>query len=124
MPGLTDLIIKGTRVYGGAWVFDPASRHDDGLFEVVPFAGKRDWISKALVHLDESGAVQEGLAAIGVTHSQNLSAARIEVDLRRAPEGLPLAAQIDGEEFPATPRAEVDVLPRALRLIVPEKPIS
>jgi diacylglycerol kinase family enzyme len=33
---LSDLVIKATRVYGGAWVFDPTSQHDDGLFEVVP----------------------------------------------------------------------------------------
>src|SRR6185312_965560 len=46
--GLTDLIIKGTRIYGGLWVFDPDARPDDGRFEVVPFVGKRDWVSKAI----------------------------------------------------------------------------
>jgi hypothetical protein len=44
---LTDLIVKGTRVYGGMWVLDPTSAHDDGAFEVVPFTGRRDWLSKA-----------------------------------------------------------------------------
>jgi diacylglycerol kinase family enzyme len=120
-PGLTDLIVKGTRIYGGAWVFDHQSRPDDGKFEVVPFTGKRDWISKALIHLDESGAVKEGLESIGITHSEGLSARVIDVSLRSASGGLPIKAQIDGEEFPATARARIEVLPRALRLIVPER---
>jgi diacylglycerol kinase family enzyme len=117
--GLTDLVVKGTRIYGGAWVFDPGARPDDGAFEIVPFAGKRDWLSKAIVHLDESGTVADGLAAIGVTHSPSLRAGRIELRFRA--REVPLAAQIDGEEFPATPRVEITVEPRALTLIVPEK---
>src|SRR5437588_4314156 len=52
LEGLTDLIIKNTRIYGGAWAFDRTSRHDDGLFEIIPFRGKRDWTSKAIVDLD------------------------------------------------------------------------
>jgi diacylglycerol kinase family enzyme len=115
--GLTDLVVKGTRVYGGAWVFDPDSRPDDGLFEIVPFRGRRDWISKALVHLDESGALQEELESIGVTHSTLLHAAAIELRFRARPDSF--FAQIDGEEFPATPRVRIDVEKRALRLIVP-----
>ncbi len=120
-PGLTDLIVKGTRIYGGAWAFDQGSLPDDGKFEVVPFTGKRDWISKALVHLEGSGLSPEGLAKIGVTHSENRSAAKIELRFRPHDGGLPLAAQIDGEEFPATPRVNIEVHPRALTLIVPEE---
>jgi diacylglycerol kinase family enzyme len=117
--GLTDLVVKGTRVYGGAWIFDKRSEPDDGRFEVVPFAGKRDWISKALVHLDGAPVSAEALAMIGVTHSENKSGARIELRFRPHEGGLPLAAQIDGEEFPPTPRVLIEVIPRALRLIVP-----
>ncbi|HEY2746660.1 MAG TPA: diacylglycerol kinase family protein [Polyangia bacterium] len=115
--GLTDLIVKGTRIYGGLWVFDPDARHDDGRFEVVPFVGKRDWISKAIVHLDGSGAAADALAAVGVRHSDNLSAATIELAFDEQP-GQPLAAQIDGEEFPATPQVRIEVAARALRVVV------
>ena len=52
--GLIDLVFKNTRIYGGAWIFDPTSKPDDGLFEIVPFLGKRDWTSKAIVDLAES----------------------------------------------------------------------
>lgn len=115
--GLTDLVVKDTRIYGGLWVFDPASRPDDGLFEVVPFVGKRDWMSKALVHLEQTGTAAQALERIGVSHSAGVRAA--EIELRFAPHQVPLAAQIDGEEFPATAVARIEVLPRALRLIVP-----
>lgn len=119
---LTDLIVKGTKIYGGLWVLDPTARHDDGEFEVVPFVGRSDWLSKALVHLDHSGEVSATLEDVGVSHSPGTRGAAIELALHAHPGGLPLAAQIDGEEFPATARARVDVVPRALRVIVPPGP--
>jgi diacylglycerol kinase family enzyme len=119
--GLTDLVVKGTRIYGGMWIFDPTSKPDDGLFEVLPFVGRRDWASKVLVHLEQSGTLSEGLAAAGVTHSQGVRAARIEIELRGHSPRVPLAAQIDGEEFPASERVRIEVLPRALQLVVPRE---
>ncbi len=121
--GLTDLVVKATRIYGGMWVFAPESRHDDGRFEIVPFVGKRDWLSKAMVHLDTSGQLERDLAALGVTHSRAVSAA--DIDLTLTPHGgnaLP-AAQIDGEELAPLPggRLVVKVAARALRLIVPRE---
>lgn len=119
LSGLTDLIVKATRVYGGAWVFDPTARHDDGLFEVVPFVGKRDWTSKALLHLDGNPVTEQDLNAIGVSHSPMFRAKQLELQLRAREGGAPLAAQIDGEEWPAAAHVEIRVEPRALRLIVP-----
>jgi diacylglycerol kinase family enzyme len=117
-PNLTDLVIKGTRIYGGLWVFDPTSKHDDGLFEVHPFLGKRDWTSKALVHLDPSGMLNESLENLGIEHSTSLRGAHIELELLPHP-GMQIFAQIDGEEFPGSARIQVDVHPRALRLVIP-----
>ena len=116
---LTDLIVKGTRVYGGLWVLDPTSEHDDGRFEVVPMTGRRDWLSKAVVKLDGSGGIEDALRAIGVSHSAEARGARMTFRFRTAPGALPMHAQIDGEEFPATARAEATVLRQALRLVVP-----
>jgi diacylglycerol kinase family enzyme len=117
--GLTDLVIKATRVYGGAWVFDRESRHDDGLFELVVFRGKREWMSKAIVDLDGNPVTEDMLNQIGVEHSRPSSASHFDVTL--APEGtVPIAAQIDGEEFPCSHQFRVTVHPRAIRLIVPE----
>jgi diacylglycerol kinase family enzyme len=119
--GLSDLVVKGTRVYGGLWVFDPDARPDDGRFEVVPFAGKRDWVSKAIVHLDGTGTVSESLETVGVRHSAAVSGARIELRFGEHPGGLPLAAQVDGEQCAYAPRVEIEVLARALRIVVPRE---
>jgi diacylglycerol kinase family enzyme len=116
---LTDLVVKATRVYGGMWVFDPTSRHDDGLFEVVPFAGRLDWLSKGIVHLETTGALSSALEEVGVSHSRGLRAGAITLRFDARAGALPLAAQIDGEEFPATAMARIEVLPRALRLVIP-----
>ena len=65
--GLTDLIVKGTRIYGGAWIFDDrrgARRRT--LRGGARSPGKRDWISKAILHLDGLPLSPEALAKIGV----------------------------------------------------------
>ncbi len=121
LDGVTDLIVKGTRVYGGAWVFDRESRHDDGLFEVVPFLGKRDWTSKAIVDLEGSPLSEDVLNAVGIEHTKPFRAAKLELRFT-VPEGsAALTGQIDGEELDADPRetVTVDVWKQALRLIVP-----
>ncbi len=117
--GLTDLIIKGTRIYGGMWVCDEAARHDDGLFEIVPFQGKRDWISKVLVMLRGPNIELDDLAKMGLQHSTGCSAKQIQLFLRPRPGGTPLVGQLDGEVFPTSARVDIEVLPRVLRLIVP-----
>lgn len=117
--GLTDVVVKGTRIYGGAWVFDKTSRHDDGAFELIVFRGKREWTSKAIVDLDGNPITEEILNQIGVEHSKPLRATRFTMTL--APEGdVPIFAQMDGEELPGSPMVRISVLARALRLIVPQ----
>lgn len=119
LEGLTDLIVKNTRVYAGAWIFDPTATHDDGAFELVPFVGKRDWASKAIMDLDGNPLTEEMLNEIGVEHSPQYRASRMDLTLHDPPGGAALAAQIDGEEWPANPRVIIEVAPRAIRLIVP-----
>jgi diacylglycerol kinase family enzyme len=120
LTGLTDLIIKGTRIYAGAWVFDRESLHDDGFFEVVPFRGKLDWTSKALVDLQGNPVTEELLNSIGIEHTKPFRSSQLSMRFQLPPRAVPLAAQIDGEEYPATPEVQVEVKKQALRLIVPE----
>lgn len=119
LEGLTDLVVKGTRVYAGAWIFDRTSRHDDGLFEVVPFRGKRDWTSKAIVDHQGSLLTEEMLNAVGIEHSHPFRAGKLSIELLPSPGAEHVHAQIDGEEFPVADKIDIDVVPRALRLIVP-----
>jgi diacylglycerol kinase family enzyme len=119
LAGLTDLIVKNTRIYAGAWVFDKTSRHDDGAFEVVPFKGKAEWMSKAIVDIEGNPLTEELLNEIGVSHSRPIRATVIDLTLEAPKKGAPLAAQIDGEEWHPYDRVHIQVIPRALRLIVP-----
>ncbi|HYQ43024.1 MAG TPA: diacylglycerol kinase family protein [Polyangiaceae bacterium] len=119
LDGLTDLIVKNTRVYAGAWVFDETSQHDDGIFELVPFVGKNDWVSKAIRDL-EFVPLNEGLLEeFGLQHSKTLRASVMDLEFFEPPGGKPLATQLDGEEWPANHRVRVEVVPRGIRLIIP-----
>lgn len=120
LNGLTDLIVKNTRVYAGAWVFDETSRHDDGVFELVPFVGKRDWASKAIYDLMAVPLNEAMLEELGLEHSKTLRASTFELEIFDPEGGKPLATQLDGEEWPADPRVHIEVAPRGIRLIVPK----
>jgi diacylglycerol kinase family enzyme len=120
LDGLTDLIVKNTRVYAGAWVFDETSRHDDGVFELIPFVGKRDWASKAIYDLMAIPLNDGLLEELGLEHSKTLRASVMELQIFDPEGGAPLATQLDGEEWPADPRVQIEVVPRGIRLIVPE----
>jgi diacylglycerol kinase family enzyme len=116
---LTELLIKGTPVYAGRWVIDRSARHDDGQFEVAAFRDDRAWLSKAVVDVLGGPAIERRLRAFGLALPVPLRASRVEVRFR-VPEGAgPPALQLDGEERPGSERAEIEVVPRALRLIVP-----
>ncbi|HEY0466647.1 MAG TPA: diacylglycerol kinase family protein [Polyangiaceae bacterium] len=119
LEGLSDLIVKNTRVYAGAWVFDETSRHDDGIFELVPFVGKNDWVSKAIRDLEFVPLNEGMLEELGLEHSKTLRASVMDLEIFDPAGGAPLATQLDGEEWPANPRVHIEVAPRGIRLIVP-----
>jgi diacylglycerol kinase family enzyme len=119
LDGLSDLIVKNTRFYAGAWVFDETSRPDDGIFELVPFVGKNDWVSKAIRDLDVVPLNEEMLEDLGLQHSKTLRASAMDLEIFEPEGGAPLAAQLDGEEWPASRRVRIEVVPQGIRLIVP-----
>ena len=99
----------------------PNIESDDGLFELVPVAGRRDFGTKMLGSLRRSPVGIEDLSALGFSHEKPITGARFELDIRANP--LP-AAQCDGEELPAGDRYRIDVIQRALRLIVPREHVA
>jgi diacylglycerol kinase family enzyme len=115
--GLTDLVVKNTRIYAGAWVLDRASRPDDGVVELMPFRNQADWLGKAIVDHDGNPLPEALRDPGGWVKSDVLRGSTIELSFSGAV--LPLA-QIDGEEADPSPRARVVVEPRALRLVVPQ----
>lgn len=120
LDGLTDLIVKNTRVYAGAWVLDESSRHDDGIFELVPFVGKLDWTSKAIRDLEAVPLNEDMLEGLGLEHSKTLRASRMELEIFVHEGGAPLATQLDGEEWPASTQVHIEAVKGGIRLLVPE----
>jgi diacylglycerol kinase family enzyme len=119
LSGMTDLVIKNTRVYAGAWVFDETSQPDDGLVELVPFKGRHEWIARAVVNLD-------GLPVVpSITPSGALSpvmrARRFEVRVIDRSLGQPVQAQVDGEEFVHAQRWAIETVQHAIQLCVPRR---
>ena len=119
LAGLSDLIVKNTRVYAGAWVFDETSRHDDGIFELVPFVGKNDWVSKAIRDLEFVPLNEDLLEELGLEHSKTLRASTMDLEIFEPEGGAPLATQLDGEEWPASRQVRIEVARQGIRLIIP-----
>jgi diacylglycerol kinase family enzyme len=113
---LLDVIVKNTKIFGGEWIFDPSIESDDGRFELVPVAGRRDLGTKLLGSLRRSPVGVDDLQLLGFSHAAAVKGAHFDLRVRGNP--LP-AAQCDGEELPAGERYRIDVVPRALRVIVP-----
>ena len=118
---LLDVIVKNTKVFGGEWIFDPTTESDDGKFELVPVAGRRDMGTKLIGSLMRSPVGVEDLQSLGFSHAAPVSGAQFDLRIRGTP--LP-SAQCDGEELPVGERYRIDAVPRALRLIVPRDHIE
>jgi len=116
--GLTDVILKNTAVYGGAWILAREGEPDDGKLELIPMQGRRDWFSKILRDHQNVPVWQEDLDLLGVTHAAGTSAAHFELRLHR-PAREEIRAQLDGEEWTSGKHFVVDVDKNALPLLTP-----
>jgi diacylglycerol kinase family enzyme len=117
---LLDLILKNTVIFGGEWVFDAASESDDGKFELVPVTGRRDFTSKLVTGFRHNPVGQRGLEALGLHPTISEVGTTFELVVRSRGGPIP-GCQLDGEEAPAGERYRINVLPRALNLIVPKE---
>jgi len=118
LDGLLDLIVSATPIYAGHWVLDRNAEPDDGMFEMIPMQGRRDWVSKAIRDLAASPVWQEQLDALGITHSATLRGSEFTVDLFR-PERCDILSQVDGDEWHHGDRYRITVLPRRLPVLTP-----
>lgn len=118
-PRITELLVKGTRVYAGSWVIDRTSKHDDGLFEVVAYANNRSWVLKGLVDSVGRDGLDRLLEAARMALPEVWRAEQLAIEFDTIERTSWPDVQIDGEWFAGVKRLEIDVLPRVLRLIVP-----
>jgi diacylglycerol kinase family enzyme len=115
---LFDCIVKNTRIFGGEWVLDPETAHDDGLFELVPIRGRVDFTTKLVANLRHL-PLEEILRTLGIEHSDPIPGARFTLNIVSPGADRWPSAQIDGEELLGGERYRIDVLPRGLCLVVP-----
>jgi diacylglycerol kinase family enzyme len=116
LDGLTDLVLKNTRVYAGSWVLDPTSSPEDGEMELVPFRGRDEWIGRAVVTLDGLPVHELDPALPLLTPIIRAPWFRLRVLDR--PGGV-VEAQIDGEEWVGAAAWKIEVVRHAIDLVVP-----
>jgi diacylglycerol kinase family enzyme len=119
---VTDVLVQGTILYAGDWIFDPESRPDDGKFEVVVMRGHADWAAAAIGGYKRNPVTGDDLEVLGLPPRQVPKAKTVELWIHPPPGVEPVHAQIDGEEFVATEHYRIENLFHHLRIIVPEDP--
>ncbi|MSP57180.1 MAG: hypothetical protein EXR69_16520 [Myxococcales bacterium] len=117
LEGITDLIVKNTRYYAGAWVFDETASSEDGLLELVPLRGRNELIARALLAHEQVPLYTEEMREAGMDLSGILRAPWF--NLRFVERDVRVEAQVDGDEHPGGTAWRVEVVRHALRLIVP-----
>lgn len=119
--GVTDVLVQGTILYAGDWIFDPESKPDDGRFEVVILRGHADWAAAAIGGYKRNPITGDDLEVLGLPRRQVPRARSVELKLTREPND-DVRAQIDGEEFVSVDHYRIENLFHHLRIIVPENP--
>ena len=117
---LNDIVIKGTMLYGGDWIFAPESKPDDGKFEVILVKSSADWGAAALGAHKRNPVTGDDLAVLGLSPRVIPSGRVIDIRVTRPPGMPPLPAQIDGEEFLPADHYRIENLYHHLRIVVPE----
>ncbi len=116
---VTDIMVQGTIVYAGDWIFDPTAKPDDGKFEVVVLRGHADWAAAALGGHKRNPVTGDDLAVMGLPRRE-VPRGRL-IDIRITPSRRArIDAQIDGEEFVTAGHYRIENLFHYLRIIVPE----
>lgn len=122
LDAVNDIVVKGTLLYGGDWIFAPEGKPDDGKFEVIIVRSGADWGAHAIAAHKRNPVTGDDLEVLGVPRRVIPSGSRIDIRVAR-PEGMPpLPAQIDGEEFPSADHYRIENLYHYLRILVPEDP--
>jgi diacylglycerol kinase family enzyme len=116
----TDLVVNGTLLYGGDWIFAENSQPDDGKFEVLPFRGHADWARATIQSHKHNPMSNDDREMMGIANRTVVQGREIEIKLFRPDHVEYLPAQIDGEEFVSADHYRVENLFHHLRIIVPE----
>lgn len=118
LPGLSDLVVNATPVYGGWWIPTPHTETDDGLFELMAVAGRRDMLMNAIRGAQNIGLPIPESEVLGSPPVRELQDHHFDIELYRPRGDENITAQLDGEEWVAASHFQVDVWRNALPLVV------
>jgi len=113
-----NLIVNNTRVYGGEFVICPDSFANDGLLEVVVFAGHYDYLARYLLSFRTNPREIQKMAENLGSVSSSIQGKNIKISLSRRE-----AVQYDGEMLASCDKIDVEVVPRAIQIKVPSEPV-
>lgn len=114
VPHLTNLIVNNVRVYAGEFVFEPDSRANDGLLDVILFRGWHEYLSKFIAAARISPINPKVLDKLLKRRGTVRKAHRIRIET-----GHPVDAQVDGEMLRRDTTFEIACVPDALTLKTP-----
>lgn len=114
---IVNLVIKNTRIYAGEFDFCPTTYANDGLLDVVVFTGHVDYLTSYFLALRSNPQAVRKWVMKMKKESTHILARRISIGINP-----PEAAQLDGEEIPASERYEVEVVPGAVHIKTPAEP--
>ena len=117
---VTDLVVKGTLLYGGDWIFLEEAKADDGKFEVVVIRGHADWLAMTIGSHKRNPIDGDTREVLGLENRPVFQGSTIDIVVSRPGHSKPIPAQIDGEEFAACDHYRIHNLFQHLRIIVPE----
>ncbi len=114
---MINLVVCNTRIYAGEFSLCPDAYANDGLLDVIVFAGHTDYLAKYLLTLrNNPRQIQKMVERLNkfssITQGKNI---RIKLV---APE----AVQYDGEEMSFSDKFEISIEPRAVHLRIPAEP--
>ncbi len=114
---LFNLVINNTRVYAGEFVLCPDAYANDGLLELIVFAGQTDYLGKYLTSFRSNPhRVQEMMRRLA-DKAANTQGRLFEIKLSSSE-----LAQADGEELPPSDTFKIKVIPQAITLRLPVEP--
>lgn len=114
VPHLTNLIVNNVRVYAGEFIFEPDSRANDGLLDVIVFRGWHEYLSKFIVAARISPINPRVLDKLMKRRGTVRKSRTIRIETAR-----PVDSQVDGEMFKRAQRFELTCHPNALTLKTP-----
>ncbi len=108
------VVVTNIRTYLGGFVqISPEARLDDGQMDLWLFSGN-----------SLGDAVRHTLGMFSGTHNLAPDAVRVPFRTLRLESASPVSLQVDGEPLGLVENLEFSILPRALKMIIPQRSIS